>query len=155
MEIEWPPDLKSRYNEVMKRLTEAGLRRTKFRQNLFALFFETEPYALSIEEIRAHPIVQSPDTVTVYRNIEALSRVGLLDCVFDEKGRSRYKLSEGDGPKLKIACRDCHATFVRSSPVLPELESVARELGYSGLSSRWEIMGYCEECAEKRSAEAV
>ena len=134
----------------MSRLTNAGLRRTKFRSNFFALLLESEPYALSIEEIRTHPLAQHPDAVTVYRNIDALTRIGLLDCVTDENGCSRYWLNEIEGPKLKIACRDCHATLVHSSPMLPELESVARELGYSGLSSSLEIAGYCEECSKKR-----
>ncbi len=150
MPIERSTNLKSRYDQVISRLTNAGLRRTKFRHNLFALLLDREPYALSFEEIRTHPITQRPDTVTVYRNIEALTRAGLLDCVTDGKGRPRYQLRETDGPTLTIACRDCNATLVRSSPMIPELESVARELGYSGLSSRWEITGYCEDCAEKR-----
>ena len=123
----------------------------KFRSNLLALLLASEPYALSVEEIQSHPSAKRPDAVTIYRNIEALTGIGLLDRVKDEKGRSRYRLNETEGPNLKIACRDCHATFVHSSPVLPELESVALNMGYSGLSSRWEITGYCEDCAEKRN----
>ncbi len=152
MEIECLTNLKSRYDQVIKRMTNAGLRCTKFRRNLFTLLFDSEPYALSVEEIRTHPVTQQPDAVTVYRNVEVLTRVGLLNCVTDEKGRVRYRLKENDGPKLTIACRDCHATLVRSSPIIPELESVARDLGYSELNSRLEITGYCEECAEKRSS---
>ncbi len=145
------PSSKTRCRKALDRLVEAGLRRTDFRRKLFALLVESEPYALSVEEIRNHPLAERPDAVTVYRNVEALMRIGLLDCVTDEKGRSRYRLNETQGPQLKIACRDCHATLVHSSPMLPELESVARALGYTGLNSRWEITGYCEDCAEKRS----
>lgn len=152
MEAQQTSHLKSRYNHAMGRLTSSGLRRTKFRSNLLSLLIESEPYALSVEEILSHPTTERPDTVTVYRNIQALTRIGIIDCVADEKGRFRYRLNETDGPQLKIACRDCHTTLVRSSPMLPELESVARGLGYSALSSRWEITGYCEDCAKERSS---
>ena len=142
---------KNRCDRAMDRLTNAGLRRTKFRSNPLTLLIASEPYALSVAEIQSHPSAKRPDTVAIYRNIEALNGIGLLDRVTDEKGGSRYQLKETEGPNLMIACRDCHATFVHSSPVLSELESVARNLGYSGISSRWEITGYCEDCTEQRT----
>lgn len=152
MPLESSTDLNTRCELAMDRLASSGLRRTSFRRKLFALLLDSEPYALSVGEIRGHPIARKPDAVTVYRNVEVLTRIGLLDRITDEKGRSRYRLSEVDGPNLKIACRDCHATVLHPSPRLPELESLAQELGYSGISSRWEITGYCEDCGERRAS---
>lgn len=154
MESERGKSVEERLDQVLHLMRDAGLRLTKFRRNLIALLLEEEPYTLSVEEIHTRSTSSSPDLVTVYRNIESLTQIGILDCVNDGKGPSRYRLNdsnENQGTKLKIACRDCHATLVHSSPELAKLEKVAHELGYRGLSSNLEITGYCEDCTEERS----
>lgn len=154
MESERDTSLEERQDQVLRRMRDAGLRLTKFRRNLIALLLEEEPYTLSVEEIHSRSTSSSPDLVTVYRNVESLTQIGILDCITDGKGPLRYRLNdlnEKGGTTLKIACRDCHATLVRSSPILPQLESVARDLGYRRLKANWEITGYCEDCSDKHS----
>ena len=86
----------------MERLTKVGLRQTKSGSDLLTFLFASEPYALSVAEIQSHASAERPDTVTIYRNIEALNGIGLLDRVSDEEGGSRYQLNETEGPYLRF-----------------------------------------------------
>tara|TARA_B110000037_G_scaffold218512_1_gene281668 strand:- start:1311 stop:1772 length:462 start_codon:yes stop_codon:yes gene_type:complete len=151
MERERKISLKERRDNILDLMKEAGMRLTNVRREMLTLLFEEEAYALSTEEIHSRFTESSPDLVTVYRNIESLIKIGVLDCLADSKGPSRYRLVESNGTKLKISCRDCHSTAVDSSPMLSQLENVARELGYHKLQANLEITGYCEDCSEKHS----
>ena len=140
-----------RRERLLSRLQSAQLRVTKFRRNLIELLIENEPYALSVDELHSLSTPLSPDLVTVYRNVEALLEIGILDRTIESKGPARYRLKENSETELKVSCRQCHATLVHNSPMISELEKVAHQFGYRELSSNWEIKGYCKDCMEERS----
>ncbi|MEM9160850.1 MAG: transcriptional repressor, partial [Verrucomicrobiota bacterium] len=152
MNSEADANREKRYEDLVLRLQNANLRVTKFRRNLIDLLLEREPFALSVEEMHSLSVSSSPDLVTVYRNVEALTEIGVLDRASDGKGPARYRLNEGNESKLKVSCRQCHATLVSPSPIIFELEKVAREFGYRELIANCEITGYCEDCREERAS---
>ena len=110
-----------------------------------------KPCALLVDEMHVLSSPANPDLVTVYRNVEALWKIGLLDRTFDRKGPARYRIKENNEAELKVRSRQCHATLVHNSPMISGLERLAHQFGYRELSSNWEIKGYCNNCLEERS----
>lgn len=142
----------NRLDQAIQRLKDSGLRFTRFRRKLIELLLDESPRALSVEEIHTHPVTSKADLVTVYRNVDALVQIELLKRLSDENGKSIYKLNELREPTLSITCRDCHSVHESPLVVHAQLENLARSIGYTSLSSKCEVVGYCEDCARKRKS---
>lgn len=147
MDAESRETIPDAYNHAIQRIKKAGLRDTGFRRKLIELLVKESPRALSVEEIHAAPCTGNADLVTAYRNVDALTQIGLLKRHSDESGKALYKLHTLEEPTLSITCRNCHSVQETPLEVHSTLEQLAHSYGYSSLTSRCEVIGYCENCA--------
>lgn len=141
----------NRLDQALLRLKSSGLRSTEFRKNLVELLIEEAPKAMTVEAIHAHPKTCAADLVTVYRNVDALTRIELLKRLSDESGASLYKLNDYDQLTLSITCRSCHSVHESPLAMGDQVESVAKAIGFTHLRSRCEVVGYCEECTNTQA----
>lgn len=149
MDVNSGPAPSATFDQALQHIKKAGLRDTCFRRRLIQLLIDESPRALSVEEIHVHPATKAADLVTVYRNMDALTQIELLRRLSDESGKPLYKLNAFQEPTLSITCRNCHSVHEAPLSVHSQLETLARSYGYSSLTSRCEVIGYCEDCARK------
>ena len=84
---------------------------------------------------------------TVYRTLQLLRDHGLVaENQFGER-RHRYEQAEG-GHHDHLVCLACGRVLEFEEPAIEQLqERVARKNGFSVLSHRLELYGYCRACA--------
>jgi Fur family ferric uptake transcriptional regulator len=88
----------------------------------------------------------SLDTASVYRNLEAFERAGVVRHVHLGHGPGLYALI-GEGEREYLYCERCH-TAVGVAPVeLDDLRDLIRErFGYRARFTHFPIVGTCNHC---------
>jgi Fur family ferric uptake transcriptional regulator len=86
---------------------------------------------------------------TVYRTLQLLRHHGLVaESQFGER-RHRYEQAEG-GHHDHLVCLGCGQLLEFEEPVIEQLqERAARRHGFTVLSHRLELYGYCRACAKR------
>jgi Fur family transcriptional regulator, ferric uptake regulator len=135
------PDLES----AMAAVREGGLRLTAARRLLLeALWEASEP--LSAEEL-VDRLDGRSDPGSVYRNLEALERLGLIRHVHLGHGPGLYARS-GLGPHEYVLCESCGAHLTVDPKELDEVRQLIREsFGYRARFSHFPVAGLCPRCA--------
>ncbi len=138
--------------DYLERLRKSGFRMTHQRR----LIIET-----LLRNIGSHPnarelldlIQREDDTIgiaTVYRTIEILSRMGLLNLINLDEGFSRFEVPD-EQMHFHLYCRSC-GKVIHLSGESAKTETVrkwAKEAGYEILPQTFEIAGICQECLER------
>ncbi len=90
----------------------------------------------------------SLDAASVYRNLEAFERAGVVRHVHLGHGPGLYALV-GEGEREYLYCECCH-TAVGVAPVeLDDLREQIRErFGYGARFTHFPIVGVCKRCSE-------
>lgn len=84
---------------------------------------------------------------TVYRNLQALSRSGQIDELWDGSGEMRYRRCSS-GHHHHLVCRRCGTTVeVQAEPVERWAAKIAQQHGFSDINHTVEVFGCCAECA--------
>jgi len=86
------------------------------------------------------------DLVTLYRNLTAFEKAGVLQVVRDEQGKALYELIDAHGHHHHIICRSCGRIDCLDHCDFAFYEKSAAALGYRGLSHRLELYGVCADC---------
>lgn len=140
---------------MLDAMERQGLRRTRPRQALVALVaqwgragvdFTAESLWRAVRE-------DAPDVgrATVFRTIEALTSLGLLDRVSFADGAERYHaVPPGAHHHHHLTCDICHRV-VNIEVCLPEkaLSEVARRAGFALSGHRVELFGRCARCQKR------
>ena len=135
--------------EAINNLAAAGLRVTRQRRAMLDVLSKvTKP--LSAEETYSHLKEGSCDLVTVYRSLEQLERVGVVQLGVRENGTKVYCLSHGNDHHHHLTCRSCGRTERVDVCMGEELEKVGIAFGFSELSHVMELFGLCPECTERK-----
>lgn len=136
--------------QIRKLLEQKGVRKTKIREAMLALFFEKE-YALSHADVETY-LPEGFDRVTIYRTLKSFEEQGLVHKVPDDKGIMRYALCpescthhQHSDRHLHFFCRECEHTYCLHIP-LPE---PALPAGFHAESFEWLAQGVCKECGKK------
>jgi Fe2+ or Zn2+ uptake regulation protein len=87
------------------------------------------------------------DLVTVYRNLEVLHGLGLLQRIVLEDGVQLFEAVRRHGHFHHIICRKCHATQPLHTCFGHELEALAREAGFDDIGHVIEVFGICSDCS--------
>jgi Fur family ferric uptake transcriptional regulator len=89
---------------------------------------------------------------TVYRTLQLLRDRGLVaESQFGER-RHRYEQTEGRHHD-HLVCLACGQVLEFEEPAIEQLqERVARNHGFTALSHRMELYGYCRACARRRTS---
>ena len=149
------------YNEeaFIKILKSKGLKVTNQRKAVLKALSSKPDQHLTAEEIYELVRVDTPEIgiATIYRTIQLLCELGLIDKLNLDDGYVRYEIGKEDKNEHHhhhLICKSCGKVWSFEDDLLEELESyIERKTDFHVLDHELKFYGQCKECAEKESAE--
>ena len=134
-------------------LERRGVRLTRQRRALLEVMDHAERH-LTADAIleRAQKIDPRVHRVTVYRTLEMLKKLGLLDelDLLHIHGHGHYYESHGPRDHIHVACLGCGKVREVESELFEQLKNqISKDTGIEITVSRAEIGGYCEACRRR------
>ena len=125
------------------------------RQTILQAFVDNPDRHLSAEDVHSIVRQQSPDIglATVYRTLELLSELEILQKLDFGDGRSRYEINETSTPHQHhhLICISCGAVREFGDDLLETLETaVSKKSNFKIVDHQLKFYGYCQECQSKR-----
>lgn len=125
---------------------------TKQRRTVLQVFLDNPGEHLSAENV--YDILRSKSTeiglATVYRSLELLAELNILQKMEFGDGCSRYELRNNEPDVHQhhhLICRSCGKVTEVSGDMLDELENeVAQKCGFKIVDHQVKLFGYCKEC---------
>jgi Fur family ferric uptake transcriptional regulator len=141
------PDLES----ALAAVRDSGLRVSAARRLVLeALFAADQP--ISADEL-VERLGGRSDPASVYRNLEALERVGLVRHVHLGHGPGLYA-RVGLGEREYLICDVCGShRAVKPSELHAVRELIRRDFGHEARFTHFPIAGLCPDCGSSRQAE--
>lgn len=137
--------------ELLGALRAEGCRITDARRAICGALAENPGAHLSAAELRAKAEARagrSIDASTVYRTMEVLEQVGILDHV--HTGQGVTVVHAADTPHHHLSCRVCGTVVdVDAGEVRSALEPVARTHGFATDTLHFALVGTCADCRER------
>lgn len=143
---------------IRQKFQERQYKFTPQRQLILQAFADHDDRHLSAEEVYGIVKQQTADIglATVYRTLEILSELDILQKMDFGDGRSRYEMSEPDEPHHHhhLICLSCHSVKEFEDDLLETLEAaIAKKSNFLIVDHQLKFYGYCRDCREKRAAE--
>lgn len=140
-------DLREKFREKQYKLTPQ-------RQTILQAFLENQEQHLSAEDVYSIVRAKSPDIglATVYRTLELLSDLEVLQKMDFGDGRSRYEINEANTPHHHhhLICMSCGKVKEFEDDLLETLETaIARKSNFLIMDHQLKFYGYCQECRSK------
>jgi Fur family ferric uptake transcriptional regulator len=139
--------------DLRGRLSERKYKMTPQRKEILQIFIDSgENSHLSAEEV--HELLKEKDfdfgLATVYRNVELLHELGILNKVDFGDGRTRYEISASD-PQLHqhhhLICLKCKKIIEFEDDLLEDLENlIAKKSSFQIVNHEVKFFGYCANC---------
>lgn len=132
----------------IKNLKEKGFRITKARKAVIKILTE-EHCALSIQDLVKLLKIQSlsPDTSTLYREIQFLTEQGIAQEVVFKDGKMRYELNSDDHHHHLVCTKCKNVSSVDMEDDLHHLEDMIKQKkGFRVSSHSLEFYGTCKSC---------
>jgi len=107
---------------------------------------------LKAEEIRREAGLAETDLVTVYRNLEALRQLHMVQRIVLEDGVQLFEAVRADRHFHHVVCRVCHKAEPLDACAGHELEQQASRMGYQAVTHVIEVFGVCGDCARRQAA---
>jgi Fur family zinc uptake transcriptional regulator len=132
--------------EIIGAMSAKGWRITEQRRSLAKLFAEADGY-LSPKDVYDALRAQYPGVSfdTIYRNLRLLSEMGVLEQVHLSDGL-KFRASCLSHHHHHLICVQCEKTVPLDYCPMPD--PAALPGGYEILHHRFEIFGYCPDCAK-------
>jgi Fur family ferric uptake transcriptional regulator len=135
---------------LLSALERRGVRLTRQRRVLLEVMDQAERH-LSADAIleRAQKIDPNVHRVTVYRTLEMLKKMGLLDelDLLHIHGHRHYYESHGPRDHIHVACLRCGKVREVESDLYEQMKrQIERDTGVKITVARTEIGGYCDAC---------
>lgn len=145
---------KDRFKEILK---EKGLKVTKQRTKVLEVLSNSPDNHLTAEEIYELVKVDCPEIglATVYRTIQLLLELGLVDRINLDDGFVRYEIGKMDQDKSKhhhhhLICLECGRVMSFEDDLLDELETrIMENVSFKVLDHEVKLYGKCKECFNK------
>lgn len=142
--------------EIRNLFKEKGLKVTKQRLIVLKKIAERPEEHLTAEEIYEMVKVDCPEIglATVYRTIQLLNELHLIDRINFDDGFVRYEMGSSVGQEPKhhhhhLICEKCHKVISFRDDLLEELEEkIAETTGFFVVNHEVKLYGYCKECRE-------
>lgn len=136
-------------DEILERLSRAGRRRTAPRQAIVERLVGARGH-VTAEELAADVQARFPSVniSTVYRTLDTLEDLGIVDHVHLGHGRAIYHLTDDDHQHL--VCENCEA--VEEIPIdklRPLFRAIERERGFEVDRRHFAIVGLCRSCRRR------
>ena len=141
-------DLREKFREKQYKLTPQ-------RQTILQAFIDNQEHHLSAEDVYSIVRQKSPEIglATVYRTLELLSDLEVLQKMDFGDGRSRYEINEANTPHHHhhLICMSCGKVKEFEDDLLETLETaIARKSNFMIVDHQLKFYGYCQECQSKR-----
>lgn len=136
---------------LYKRIKDSQYKLTVQRQVILDVFLQHQEMHLSAEDVyhlvkQAHPEV---GLATVYRTLEMLSELNILQKMDFGDGRSRYELNEvgHEHQHHHLICLRCGKVREFADDLLDSLEqSIAAQCDFQIVDHQVKFYGHCREC---------
>ncbi|MFA9463024.1 MAG: Fur family transcriptional regulator [Velocimicrobium sp.] len=145
-------------NYFKQKLKDNGLKVTNQRIAVLEIFREHSGSHLSVEEIYDFVKKDYPEIglATVYRTVQLLSELELIDKVNLDEGYVRYEIGMMDGQKAHhhhhLICLSCGKVFAFGEDMLDSLEEhINQTQGFRVVNHEVKLFGYCKKCSEKQN----
>ena len=136
--------------KLQQAIRQRGIRLTRQRRVILEVMDNAEQH-LDVDQIleRAQKIDAGVHLVTVYRTIDLLKKLGLIDelDLLHLRGDRHYYESHGPRDHIHVACLRCGKVREFESRLYEQLkQQIARDFKMKVTVSRIEVGGYCEDC---------
>jgi Fe2+ or Zn2+ uptake regulation protein len=136
-----------RLERILDQLREAGGRITPARRAIVTALLETTTHAtaddLAAAVQRSHPDVHQS---TIYRCLDALDELGIVDHVHLGHGRAVYHLA--DDPHQHLVCEVCgHVLEVPDEVFAALADQLRSDYAFALRPNHFAVLGRCQECA--------
>lgn len=143
--------------DFIRILKEKGLKVTTQRVKILEVLSACPNKHLTAEEIYELVKVDCPEIglATVYRTIQLLLELHLIDRINLDDGFVRYEIGEIRVKESKhhhhhLICKTCGNVFSFEDDLLEELErKIKKTTGFSVIDHEVKLYGYCKECGGK------
>lgn len=147
------PDKKERFKQLLR---ENGLKVTSQRILILEVLEKRPDKHLTAEEIYEFVQKKNPDIglATVYRTIQLLSELNLIDKLDIGDGHVRYEIGkQGQDDKLHrhhhLICLSCNKIISFEGDLLEQLENtIENTMDFEVLDHEVKLYGHCKECRE-------
>lgn len=145
--------IEHRIERIKKQLHAKSYKLTPQRESTLRVLLEREKDHLSAEDIFLYVKEKSPDIglATVYRTLELLSELDIVDKINFGDGVSRYDLRK-EGAKHfhhHLVCMDCGAVEEIVEDLLEDVEQIIeRDWSFQVKDHRLTFHGICKQCQE-------
>lgn len=143
--------------DLREKFREKDYKLTSQRQIVLQAFLEHQEEHLSAEDV--HNILRGQASeiglATVYRTLELLSELGILQKMNFGDGRSRYEINDANNTQHHhhhLICLTCGKVKEFEDDLLDTLETaIAKKSKFSIVDHQLKFYGYCYECQCKRN----
>lgn len=148
------PNNQERFKKLLR---ENGLKVTSQRIMILEALIDRPDKHLTAEEIFELVRKDNPDIglATVYRTIQLLSELNLIDKLNLGDGQVRYEIGQLDKDNNihhhhHLICLNCDKILTFEDDLLDQLESTIEEkMDFRVVDHEVKLFGYCSECAEE------
>lgn len=145
------------YNEqdFSKLLKSKGLKTTGQRKLILEVLAKNPDQHLTVEEIHEFVKKENPEVglATVYRTVQLLSDLHLIEKLNLDDGVVRYEISkttEKNHRHHHLICQKCGSVFMFEDDLLEQLEKrIEDTLGFCVVDHEVKLYGYCKDCMAK------
>lgn len=138
--------------DLKERLQLRQNKLTKQRKIVLEVFIENQEKHLSADDV--YDILRQKSTdiglATVYRSLELLSEIGILQKMEFGDGCSRYEIGTNEPDRHQhhhLICLKCGKVEEFDDDMLEKLEVVvAKKSGFEIVDHQVKLFGYCKEC---------
>lgn len=150
--------MEERIDRIKKQLHAASYKLTPQREATVRVLLENEEDHLSAEDVYLLVKEKSPEIglATVYRTLELLSELKIVDKINFGDGVSRYDLRQEGASRFHhhLICTECGAVEEIQEDLLCEVEKrVETEWRFKVKDHRLTFHGICKNCQEKLAEE--
>lgn len=163
--MEWPflldarlprgRSMESRIEKIKQQLQSRGYKLTPQREATVRILLENEQDHLSAEEVYmlVKDIAPEIGLATVYRTLELLSELHVLEKLNFGDGVARYDLRSDDNHHHHhhLICVECGSVKeIKEDWLLPLEDRLQRDYHFMVIDHRLDFQGICSECSEKQ-----
>lgn len=144
-------------SSVFRKLEEGSKRLTPQRELIIKIFAGHPGEHLSAEEV--HRLVKQEFSdiglATVYRTLELLTSLHILQRIHFNDGRSRYEFNQEEVHRHHhMVCMRCGKVEEFGEDLLDDLEErVFRERGFRVMDHELKFFGICQNCGRRKRQE--
>lgn len=141
--------------DILERFAKAGGRRTASRQAIVEALLDAGSHITAselAERVRAR--FPSVNLTTVYRTLDSLEALGIIDHVHLGHGRAVYHMTAEDHQHL--VCERCERVEeLPASKLKPFLRTLDKDFGFEVDRRHFAIVGLCRRCRGRGTDDAT